>query len=134
MLQSMTASQITLNILLLLAAFLNSACTRTQTSVNNPAAEPQLDAARKLVQEKTCTTCHSLNGQPGVGPTFMYLYGKKEKLTDGTEVLVDEAYLRESIQNPAAKIVANHTPTMPVVPLTEPELNQIIALIKSMGK
>jgi cytochrome c oxidase subunit 2 len=60
------------------------------------------------------------------------LFGRKEKLTDGTEVLVDDAYIKESILNPAAKIVARHTPSMPVIPLTDSELEQILALIKSL--
>lgn len=113
-------------------AILSTSCTPAAKSVNTAASDPLVEGGRKLVVEKTCTTCHSLNGQPGVGPTFVKLFGRKEKLTDGTEVLVDDAYIKESILNPAAKIVARHTPSMPVIPLTDSELEQILALIKSL--
>lgn len=117
-----------------LGGILSVCCTPAQKSVNSSPADPLIAEGRKLVRDKTCTTCHSLDGQPGVGPTFMYLYGKEETLTDGTKVVADEAYLRESITNPNAKVVARYAPSMPVMPLTPAELDSIIALIKSLKK
>ena len=51
-----------------------------------------------------CVSCHSLDGTPGVGPTWQGVYGREERLTDGTTVIVDDAYIRESIYDPNAKL------------------------------
>jgi cytochrome c oxidase subunit 2 len=56
--------------------------------------------------EYGCVTCHSLDGTEGAGPSWLGLYGSEEQLDDGTTIVVDEEYLRESILNPNAKIVA----------------------------
>ncbi len=52
-----------------------------------------------------CAVCHTNDGTPSTGPTFKGLFGKEEILSDGTKVIVDEAYIKESIRNPGAKIV-----------------------------
>ena len=45
-------------------------------------------------------TCHSIDGSEGIGPTFKGIYGRTEKLSDGSTVTVDDAYMRESIRQP----------------------------------
>lgn len=60
-----------------------------------------------------CVSCHSLDGTPGVGPTWQGIYGREERLTDGTVAIVDDAYIRESIYDPNAKIVEGFAPAMP---------------------
>jgi cytochrome c oxidase subunit 2 len=52
---------------------------------------------------KGCSTCHSLDGKRGQGPSWKGIWGKKEKMQDGSEVLVDENYVRESMMLPQAK-------------------------------
>lgn len=42
--------------------------------------------------ERGCAGCHSLDGSPSTGPSFLGLYGTTIKLTDGTERVVDEDY------------------------------------------
>lgn len=83
-----------------------------------------------------CTACHSINGDAGVGPTWLGIFGSQEELTDGTSVTVDEAYLHESIIDPNAKIVAGFQPgIMPQTfgeQLTEEQIQQIIAFIMSL--
>lgn len=59
-----------------------------------------------------CEGCHSLDGTPGAGPTWQNLFGKEEELTDGTTVVVDEEYIRESILDPNAKITAGFQPNV----------------------
>ncbi|MBY0371036.1 cytochrome c [bacterium] len=102
-------------------------CTGSQT----PQSGKQ-DPGAALAGAKGCTACHSLNGQPGVGPSFKGLYGKQETLTDGTTVIVDDAYLTESIKTPLAKVVRGYTPAMPALPLTDEELAGLITFIKSL--
>jgi cytochrome c oxidase subunit II len=60
--------------------------------------------------EFACAGCHTIDGSPGVGPTWQGLFGSEEELTDGTTVTVDEAYLSESILDPNAHIVAGFQP------------------------
>ncbi len=89
----------------------------------------------ELSKTKTCTACHSLDGTRLVGPSYKALFGKKETvITDGKEheVLVDEAYLRKSIQNPAADVVKGYQPTMPNLNLKDEEISDIIEYLKTV--
>jgi cytochrome c oxidase subunit 2 len=82
-----------------------------------------------------CATCHSIDGSAMVGPSFKGLYGRKEKLTDGSEVTVDDAYLKESIYKPMAKIVQGYGPVMPAMyegKLSEQDVADIIEYIKTL--
>jgi len=51
-------------------------------------------------------------------------------------VVADEAYIRESIVNPHAKVVAGFQPIMPTFQglVTEEQLLQLIAYVKSLSK
>lgn len=85
-----------------------------------------------LLKDKGCVACHSLDGQPGIGPTFKGAWGRKEFLADGTEQVVDENYLRESIANPSAKIVKGfQTVPMPALPVSEAEVNAMVEYLKN---
>lgn len=59
-----------------------------------------------------CVACHSLDGNPGVGPTWQGLYGRLEQMTDGTSITVDDAYLVNSIHDPNSQIVAGFNPNI----------------------
>lgn len=52
-----------------------------------------------------CKACHTTDGTSGVGPTFQGIWGREERFSDGSSYTVDEAYIRESIRDPQAKIV-----------------------------
>ena len=86
---------------------------------------------RLLAQARGCVACHSLDGSTGVGPTWKGLYGKTETLENGTTVVADDAYLKESILDPAAKIVRGYAPIMPQQGFSEQELAALIAFIKA---
>ena len=82
-----------------------------------------------------CATCHSIDGSRMVGPTFKGLWGSKHKLTDGSEVEVDAAYVKESIWKPAAKVVEGYPPAMPAIfegKLSEDNVNDIIEYMKTL--
>lgn len=94
----------------------------------------QVDQGRQLAQSKGCLGCHSVDGSPGVGPSWLGLFGRSETLADGTTVTVDEAYLRESIVDPQAKLVQGYGPLMPpYTGLSEEELKALVAYIKSLA-
>ncbi len=91
-------------------------------------------AGQKLFVKLGCQACHS--GQPGgLGPALAGVFGHEVKLADGSTVLGDENYMRESIINPQAKIVAGYAPVMPTFKgqVDEEQLLQLIAYIKSLA-
>jgi len=90
----------------------------------------------KLYVSKACVTCHSIDGSVNTGPSFKGRFGTMELMTSGGEVLVDENYLRESILNPQAKVVAGYQPVMPTYQgiLKDKEIDALIAFIKSLEK
>jgi len=97
-----------------------------------PQAEAGLfEQGRQLARDKGCLGCHSLDGSPGVGPTWRALYGRTETLTDGSRIRVDEAYLRESILDPGVRIVQGYPPIMPVIGLSARELDALIAYLRA---
>lgn len=87
-----------------------------------------------------CASCHGDRGEGGIGPALKGIYGKEVKLADGSTVTADEAYLRESILDPDAKIVAGYSAgtmaaTMQVykAELEKPEvLTALIAYLKEL--
>ena len=92
------------------------------------------EAGAELYQTKACITCHSIDGKPGVAPSFLGLFGSSEKLTDGSEVIVDENYIRESMLNPQAKVTLGYQPVMPTFQgvLKDRQIDALIAYIKSL--
>jgi len=92
------------------------------------------DKGKELSKLKGCVACHSADGTAGVGPTYKGLYGHDVELADGSTVKVDDNYLRESIENPQAKIVKGFNPVMPTFKglLSEEEMNALMAYIKSL--
>jgi cytochrome c oxidase subunit 2 len=90
-------------------------------------------SGEKLFQDLACANCHHLNDR-GRGPNLRNLYGSQVDLTGGTHVKFDEEYIRESILNPSAKIVAGYQPIMPTFQglVTEENVLQLIEYIKSL--
>jgi cytochrome c oxidase subunit 2 len=87
----------------------------------------------KLLDDNLCLACHSVDGQPGIGPTFKGVYHRTEKLKDGSTVTVDEAFIHEKILHPEAKIVAGtYEQEMPKTELTDQEIDQIIDYLKTL--
>jgi mono/diheme cytochrome c family protein len=63
------------------------------------------ERGRQLFTQYGCAVCHSTTGQTLVGPPLNALYGNQVRLDKGQSVVADDAYLRESILEPDAKIV-----------------------------
>jgi len=94
------------------------------------------DLGQKLFAKYGCVTCHVLD-QQGRCPSLRNVYGHPVQLADGRTVLADEAYIRESILNPNAKIVRGYKPNvMPVFQgqIDEEGLLQLIVYIKSLSQ
>jgi cytochrome c oxidase subunit 2 len=88
----------------------------------------------RLFNDLACNTCHLDTGQ-GRGPSLKDIVGKTETLADGSTVVVDEAYLRESILNSQAKIVRGFQPLMPTFQglVSEENLVALIEHVKSLS-
>ncbi|MFT5313924.1 MAG: cytochrome c oxidase subunit 2 [Paraglaciecola sp.] len=89
-------------------------------------------SGKELAQSKGCTGCHDFS-ENAIGPSWQDLFGKTQILVDGTELVVDDAYLNESILNPGVKLVRGYAPIMPTLSLSELEVAGIIAYIKEKG-
>jgi cytochrome c oxidase subunit II len=87
---------------------------------------------RKLFRKLQCVTCHHEGGR---APLLERLYEREVTLRDGRRVVADDAYLRESIVHPDAKIVVGYQAIMPTYAkqVNEEELLQLIAFIKGLG-
>ncbi len=93
------------------------------------------EQGQKLFEQNGCATCHLLD-QQGRCPILRGLYNKPVQLADGRTVIADDAYIRESILDPNAKIVAGFQPN--VMPnfkgqISEENVIQLIAYIKSLS-
>ena len=95
---------------------------------------PPAEAGERLVTQRGCPQCHSVDGKPGIGPTFLGLFGHQQAIAGGGSVAVDEDYIRESILQPQAKIAAGYEPVMPTFQgrLSDREITAIIEYLKTL--
>jgi cytochrome c oxidase subunit 2 len=89
---------------------------------------------QKLFDELACGNCHKPDGS-GRCPSLTGLFGKTVQLVGGDTVKADDGYIRESILQPQAKIVAGYGPIMPTFQglVTEEGVMQLIEYIKSLA-
>ncbi len=107
--------------------------------LNSDARDLQLDSAlamqgQQYSNNEGCVACHTVDGSPGVGPTWLHMWGRSENIGHGRTIVVDEAYIRESLQQPGAKVVENYPNVMPHYFLEEPEINALISYIKALDQ
>ncbi|MGV8039441.1 MAG: cytochrome c oxidase subunit II [Thermoanaerobaculaceae bacterium] len=97
---------------------------------------PPAEAGERLYKIRGCAQCHSVDGAAGIGPTLKGLFGEAVPLTGGGTAVADENYLRESILEPQATVVAGFQPVMPTYKgrLSDAEITAIIAYIKTLQK
>ncbi len=95
--------------------------------------EPLAESGQKLFQDLACGNCHKPDAS-GRCPSLVGLFGKNVQLAGGAIVKADEAYIRESILQPAAKVVAGYQPVMPTFQglVTEEGVLQLVEYIKSL--
>jgi cytochrome c oxidase subunit 2 len=100
-----------------------------------PATASPVAAGEKLFQDLACNTCHQ-QGPQSRGPALAGIFGKPVALQGGGTVTVDDSYVRESIVNPQAKIVAGYQPIMPTFQglVTEEQLLQLVAYVRSLSQ
>jgi cytochrome c oxidase subunit II len=96
-------------------------------------AVSMVDAGAALFAQLGCATCHK-GASAGRGPVLAGLAGTEVKLAGGRAVRADDAYLRESILDPQAKVAAGYQPIMPTYKglVSEEQLLQLIAYLGSL--
>jgi cytochrome c oxidase subunit 2 len=93
------------------------------------------EAGRRLHKVQGCAQCHSVDGKSGIGPTFKNVYGYERVMAGGARVLADENYLRESMLNPNAQVVAGFDAIMPTAQgrMSEEQILAVIEYIKTLS-
>ena len=81
-----------------------------------------------------CNACHTGNAAAR-GPDLANVYGSKLQLSDGSQVLVDDAYLRNAILNPSEHITAGYSPIMPTYQgqISEDGLIDLVEYLKALN-
>jgi len=87
----------------------------------------------RLFASMGCNSCHS-GTAAARGPNLAGVYGAKLTLTDGSQVLVNDAYLRDAILNPSQHVTAGFAPIMPTYQgqISEDGLIDLVEFIKNM--
>ncbi|MBL8761963.1 MAG: c-type cytochrome, partial [Phycisphaerae bacterium] len=82
-----------------------------------------------------CASCHSIDGSKNTGPSWKDVYGKTETFADGSSGVADDQYIRESIYEPAKKLVAGYGPQMQSFKgiLSEDDVAAIIEYMKTIS-
>jgi cytochrome c oxidase subunit 2 len=91
-------------------------------------------SGREVAARRGCLRCHSIDGSRFIGPTWANAFGARRATADGRSVVVDEAYLTESMMEPRAVIAAGYQPVMPSYQglLTPAEVSAILEYIRSL--
>jgi cytochrome c oxidase subunit II len=87
----------------------------------------------RLFASMGCNACHSGNAAAR-GPSLAGVYGSKLTLTNGQQVLVNDAYLRDAILNPSQHLTAGYAPIMPTYQgqISEEGLIDLVEYLKSL--
>lgn len=122
------------SLFLLLMAGVSIYLWRASENAKFEAASPA-ERGWMLVDDRGCRSCHQAdNGFRA--PTLEGLYGREVTLSDGSKVIADEAYIRESLLDPKAKISAGYQAVMPSFDgvLSDQEISEIIEAMKAKTK
>ena len=89
---------------------------------------------QKLFIDMACNACHSVDGTLKLGPTMKNQFGKEILHTDGTVMIIDVDYIRESLIDPLKHIAEGYTPIMPSYKpvLSDEDVVNLIAYIKAL--
>ena len=119
--------------LLFLTLFLIIGC-QTQTASNDIQPGTPEHKGQEVFNRMACNACHSVDGSLKIGPTIKNQYGKDILHTDGSIVIIDDQYIRESLIDPLKYIAEGYTPIMPSYKpvLSDEDIENLIAYIKAL--
>ena len=90
------------------------------------------EAGAYVLEAQGCRACHRV-GDGFRAPTLEDAFGRIVELADGGTTVADEAYIRESLLEPRAKVVKGYQPVMPSYrgQLTDLDIARIVAFMKA---
>lgn len=86
----------------------------------------------ELALEVGCLACHG-ETDSDLAPTLEGVWGSEVLLEDGRTVVADEEYVKTSITDPGADIVAGYNGRMPTFALTDAEVDRLVDYVRSLG-
>jgi cytochrome c oxidase subunit II len=115
---------------------------------SNQLGNPVRAAGAQLFRQLSCDTCHRPRGEAAggeggqrpaayaLGPDLTGLAGREVRLQNGRTTEADANYLRESILDPQAKVVAGWQPVMPTYrgQVTEEQVMSLVAYIQALDE
>ncbi len=129
------AARVALAVVALAVALVVSAC-----GDDDKGAAPTITSAagkrgQTIARDEGCTSCHSANGSRSTGPTWKDLAGSEVKLSDGTTVTADDAYLAQSITDPRSQVVKGYVNIMPTTyaDLSTAEVADLVAYLNELS-
>jgi cytochrome c oxidase subunit 2 len=107
-----------------------------KTGSNTIPQTPKLDG-EEIIQSNGCLGCHSLEGNPIVGPTFKGIFKRTTRIQKAgatSEIVIDEAYLKRAILQPKQEVVEGYPNIMPSFKgiLKEDEVDAVIEYLKTV--
>ena len=119
--------------LLFITLFLIIGC-QTQTASNDIRPGTPEHKGQDVFNRMACNACHSVDGSLKLGPTIKSQYGKNIRHTNGSVVIIDDQYIRESLIDPLKHIAEGYTPIMPSYKpvLKDEDIENLIAYIKAL--
>ena len=119
--------------LFFLTLFLIIGC-QTQTASNDIRPGTPEYKGQDIFNRMACNACHSIDGSLKLGPTIKSQYGKEILHTDGSVMIINDDYIRESLINPLKHIAEGYTPIMPSYKpvLSDEDIANLIAYIKAL--
>jgi cytochrome c oxidase subunit 2 len=100
---------------------------------NTAPLDPAAQRGQEISRTQGCAGCHGADFGGGAGPSWIGLAGSEVLLADGTTVVADDAYLVRSIAEPNAQIVADYALQMPANSLTDEQIADVVAFIKTLS-
>jgi cytochrome c oxidase subunit II len=100
----------------------------------NDAGDTLAAQGKLLFVRYGCAGCHLGEGTVRA-PSLAGLYGSPVPLSDGTTVIADDRYIRDSIMQPKQQIVASYEPIMPSFAnvIGEDDLVRLVAYIHALA-
>jgi cytochrome c oxidase subunit 2 len=89
---------------------------------------------QQLFHRYGCSGCHEPGGTVRA-PNLAGVFGSPVPLSDGSVVIADESYVRDSILDPKKQVAAGYAPVMPAFAgqISEDDLAKLVAYIQSIG-
>jgi len=89
----------------------------------------------RVATAKGCMRCHTADGTPHIGPTWLGMYGSIVPLSDGQQVVADAAYLTDSMMDPRGRIHRGFLPVMPSYQglLSAPETGALLEYLRALA-